>query len=658
MERRLKLIVTVSVLVGILAAPAAVATVDMLSGGEPVSGDIPIGAEDGPLVIVTGASELELTDFTPNENTVEVTSDVGNATLSSNGPTNVTLDQIEGAWTETSGLNVTANALTINPADKPAVTVSGDAHSLEFREIEVDGQTTDFVYNGSSGTTTLTVRDLDTTEQVAAVDTNTNEVLDVATPNSSGAATFTMPNSEHSVQLVTSDGPPVLSNPTPVNDQSTVPDTVTVDVDDADFPADTVNVTAELDGSTIGTTEVDSAGTVSFSVNPDAGINTVEWTATDEYGQTDMVSQEFGVPNTLQIRNESAPDELVNDSVDVTLTFFGQDGSIEERTTSNGSVNMTGLPADEEFVVDAQADDYYSRTVVVESLAQQQNIYLLPQNQSAVEVEFVLDDQTGQFPVDNTVLKIQKALTTNNTTRYRTILGDEFSANGAVSTFLDEGERYRLIIETDERQRVLGSYRATRATTVELEVGQLSFALTEENTIGLNATRTTQNGTTYIQFGYRDPDMETTDLSVTVHERGNASNEIFSDFDSGPLGNYTATVPLNASQTNTSYVVQYEYDRGGRTHSGSLVPGFRQRPPGLPMDPFWIHVGAVGILIGVGGLFSAQNVGAGAIVVPSIAGILWYFDFLPPETGVLGIAIALGIGVIYKTIISSQEVPA
>jgi len=114
------------------------------NSGEPASGDVPIGASDGPLVTVTDVSNIELTEFTPDSNTVNVTSDVGNATLSSNGRTNVTLDEVTGTWTNTSQLNVSGTPLTINPEDKPKATVSGDADHFNFRAMSVDDGTVDF----------------------------------------------------------------------------------------------------------------------------------------------------------------------------------------------------------------------------------------------------------------------------------------------------------------------------------------------------------------------------------------------------------------------------------------------------------------------------------------------------------------------------------
>jgi len=278
-KRRLFIIAMIAVgfLGGVVVADVA------FTGGEPAGGDVPLGAADGPLVVGTDVSNTEVTEFTPNANTVDVTSDVGNATLSSNGRTNVTLDTVTGPWTNASDLDVASTPLTIDPADKPAVVVSGDAERVNFRTMTVDDGTPDFEYGGSSGSTTVTVNGLSASAVVAAVDVNSGRVLDAKTP-SGGQATFTMPNSNHTVTLQTSAGPPTLSNASPTGALSTKPSTVSVDVDDPDFPQDNVTVTATLNGSTLGTTTVNDTGTASISIGSlTAGKHQVEITAQDAF---------------------------------------------------------------------------------------------------------------------------------------------------------------------------------------------------------------------------------------------------------------------------------------------------------------------------------------------------------------------------------------
>lgn len=58
---------------------------------------------------------------------------------------------------------------------------------------------------------------------------------------------------------------------------------------------------------------------------------------------------------------------------------------------------MSGLPADQEFVVIADPDGYYSRRVVITSLFEQQTMYVLSKNEAAVQNRFVLNDRSGQF---------------------------------------------------------------------------------------------------------------------------------------------------------------------------------------------------------------------------------------------------------------------
>jgi hypothetical protein len=624
--------------------------------GEPVSGDIPITASNGPQVTVTGASSLELTDFTNGPNTVEVTSDAGNATLSSQGPTNVTLDQIEGTWTNTSALDVASNTLTINPADKPLVEVSGDTETLDFRSMAVDDGQLDFVYSGSSGSTTITVTGLSTSAKVAAVDAGTNNVLDTATP-SSGNATFALPNSEHAVVLQTSSGAPVLSDASPSGALSNPPQEVSVDVSDPDYPMDNVTVTAELDGNQIGTKTVDTAGEVSFSVNPGmlAGQHEVEFEATDAYGQTASTSTSFTTPNTLYIRNETSPSKLVNNSTTVSVTFFGDGDAIIERTTTNGTINMTGLPTDETFVVQAEADGYHPRTIIVENLWEQETIYLLSTTQDTVLVDFSLDDKTGQFIDDETSIRVQKSITINGSTEYRTIAGDYTSATGEVSVFLEQDERYRIVATSSTQTRRLGHYSASTAGEEVLPIGQVVLGGDTDQGYVFQARTINNSSQDYIRAVYVDDEQLTSSLALDVYYVASDGSEtlVASRSVSQTLGTYSELIAINNSTNN--YRIEWEAQRDGETITGNATVGeLDDITDTWPISDWVLEMLAMVFVVGVGGLVVIYDSSLAALVMVAVAGLFTAVGVLaipiwalaPAAVAALLFKIGDGVGVV------------
>jgi len=115
----------------------------------------------------------------------------------------------------------------------------------------------------------------------------------------------------------------------------------------------------------------------------------------------------------------------------------------------------------------------------------------------------------------------------------------------------------------------------------------------------------------------------------------------------GTFGNYSFVQPVSPSvAANNTFVVKYEITRNGNTITGQSRPGLNRYRAGVPLAPGLKQLFSVGFLLVVGGLFSAQNARVGAVITPLFAGGLWYFDWLPPETSALAIALALGVGVL------------
>lgn len=247
-----------------------------------------------------------------------------------------------------------------------------------------------------------------------------------------------------------------------------------VDVADPDFgtaQGDTVEATLFVDNKSVGSKTVGSNQTVSIQHTlGDGGSHSYHWVLTDSYGETTTTSTKtVYAPSTLYVYNESAPTKLV-DNVTVTVRFFfeNQGDLIVTRNVSDGTLNMTGLPADESFIVTAQGEKYVDRRIYVPSLYETQQVYLLPKSATSVETIFTLEDYTGKFPSENTVLLVQRPL--NET--WRTVMGDYFGATGQFPAQLAYNVRHRLVLlntQTGER-RILGTYTPLTARTLQVTV--------------------------------------------------------------------------------------------------------------------------------------------------------------------------------------------
>lgn len=279
---------------------------------------------------------------------------------------------------------------------------------------------------------------------------------------------------------------PTGSNPSPTPNQlvTSYDGTVDLDVADPDFPtAQGEEVTVEVadsGGSQIGSETITSNQTVSISYPVPAGSNNLTWTLTDSAGQTTTVEHNFSAPSALEIRNESAPSQLVSlPSSDVEIRFYfdvGGDPLIVNRTPSNGRVDMTGLPTDRPFtvVVDDETDKYVNRRIFVEDLFARQTVYLLPENKTSAPVVFDVADYSGSFDQSESALLVQRAL--NGT--WETVEGDIIGASERISTRLRVDARHRILIvnaRTGER-RVLGPFTPVAA-------GEQQISVTSENAV-------------------------------------------------------------------------------------------------------------------------------------------------------------------------------
>lgn len=252
---------------------------------------------------------------------------------------------------------------------------------------------------------------------------------------------------------------------------------LSIDLEDVDFAetsGDSVDVEFFVDGSSVGTeSSVTSNGTVTHTAQiSGGGSHTWRAEATDEYGLTET-SDTFSmqVPGEIEIRNETGANGLVDEATVEGRFFSGE--LIFDREVADGTIDMTGLDADREYVLTVEAEGYYSRTVVVESLYEQSTVYLLRDNNTAHLTEFTIDDQTGDFPAASSKVRIEKPINRSGTTNWTTIAGDYFGAEGSFKVHLQNSTRYNISVENDAGEVAeLGPYTADSAGIKQLTISE------------------------------------------------------------------------------------------------------------------------------------------------------------------------------------------
>lgn len=402
-------------------------------------------------------------------------------------------------------------------------------------------------------------------------------------------------------------------------------------------------------------------GLVDVDTNEGIGVATAESDGTIHFTEVDSGSnreariEELG---SLFIRNETEPHDLVTDATVEIMFFEDQDDNptIVERTATNGEVELTGLPVNEQFVVTVtNADPYFDRQVLLDDLSQQETIFLLNSSMSAVDNRFEIIDRTGEFGPGETELILQKSI---NRSQYggsppgfswTTIAGDDLGSDQAVQWDLAEGDRYRIIVENaDGDRRILGSYTAKQTGTVELDIGQVVEDPEGPDQIAAEATWANESGTVTVKFEYNDSSQNTDRLWVHIFERGNESNELLANQSfSGPLGAQSITETVPADQEDNEWVVKFVAERDGENAKGQYVVGPTRTILGS-IPPYVKTIIAIGSIIVVAGLFSQLNGGVGGLVVAGMGAMYHYVNFMPPEIsdGVVVLAL-LTAGVIF-----------
>jgi len=736
-----------------------VAVVGVAASSILVTNDLPLQTNTNFTVTLEEPGTFPASSPFAANDTIQISS--GSVTAGSVGNLTITDSDLTGD-TELTSINVTSTTAEIDPTDKPQFDITGDVDSITVGTgVAVGDSATDFSYT-SSGTYTLTLRQLTANAELGVV-TPGGTVLANGTSDGAGTATLTLTTTGTNDAVLVENDAPTLSNFAPTGTISEPNPTLEVNVADTSFGklgGDSITVEfLDGQGNTIGTDTLGSNGTASttfalssngqksftveatdqfgrtvtsgtqtftldepdpviedvqpepdklFSEGPvvlEANISdvslpnddtlTVEFrddgsvfdtqtlnangtvTATypqllggeneysievsDTYGNTVSTgTRTFSIPSNLTLRDVNDASDIVDDpNVDATVRFFEEQGNtVFPRSPTNGVVDMTGLPVDESFVVGVRDESgtYVSRLTLIDTIFQQQDAYLINSSADTAIVRFNLQDRTGRFIAGETEFQILRSVNTTDSPpeqeEYVIVAGDVIGSQLSFESELQEDVRYRVRVKNDNGEiRELGAFTARVDQTVDLTISGIDVGFDDNDTGTQVQTSATvaENGDKTIQFNLLDLSQSTTDISVTVVEAANESVVIDQGGTAGPAGSYQFATTVTGAAAEKDYLIKYEYTRDGETVNASVAAGTSSFSVGDldDLDSGWAQIFGVGLLVVIGGIFSAANARIGALVLPGVALFLFVIGVLDGvvTVGAIGIAFAVAVGI-------------
>lgn len=539
-------------------------------------------APDGPIV-------TESAEFTPTSQVPIRQGVVDYGIVEFRGPdgSEVRMTSIDSTQVSLSNLNTAGGTIEVEHADTQRVDISGAVTSVTLRNVDLGSSETEIEVGGSG---TLDVHGLPTSDYVRVI--NSGGADEIVSTDSSGVASLSVSDGDQ-LSLVSTDEP-TLSGASP-SDGTTVsesPVELSIDVSDADFQTaqgDSVDVTFYdgADDSEISTDTLTANGTATATFeNPEGGSNSWFATVSDEYGnEVTTETFTFNAPSEMRIYSETEPSELISDDVPLRVRFFigSDEEQVIEREATDGTVSLEGLPVDEQFIATVRANDtseFTYRRIVVDSLIETQDVYLLNRSEPNSEIIYQLDDPTGEFPPEDTVLYVEKPITKDfdgdgtNETRYETIAGDVFGASAQFPVVLQQDTRYRLRVESDSGStRILGAYSVTGDAVEPLQIQRVQLGGEQEAGAVLTATLEGEGAARRIAIRYRDFDGETgtVEYRVVDERTGEVYVENTTRQDVQQFADFY-NLPENAS-AEESFAVEYTITRDGETRSGRVFAG-------------------------------------------------------------------------------------
>lgn len=555
---------------------------------------------------------------------------------------------LSGSQASVDNLDVSGTTVTLDPANKPAVIIGSDATSVSFtNDVDSGDQDTDITYSApQGGSVTAGAEGLEPSQSYVIYDSGSGSQLAISSADSSGRLVATgLPGGDRSIYLRKGGSAPVIdggtASPTGTGVTNT---TLTIDVSDEDFSeplGDVLTATWYADGGAIATTSASSNGTISFDWDG-VTVGSHDWAVAveDKYGnRVNSSTFSFTTVTTLEIADEIDGSSIDGNAEGISATAYTESDVYTVSTDSNGDLDLSGLPFNKvtRLVIEDTSDstgsyDYRKRTVTLETLGEQRTVYLLRQS-AGIQNLFTLNDVTGEYPTDNTTLVVKKAVPDGSgSPPFVVVTGDSFGAANEVGTYLEQGARYRLIIRNENtgQTRVLGDYTPSVSGTVELDVDRVRFPQPEGDGISYVVEEIEESGTQYVVFKYNDPEGKTTDLEVTIHERGNESN-VLASYDLGSTNKVRIKEPVPPSEEGTEWVAKWNATRAG-SESQSINPVGGDFGLNIPVGSQFLGMISIVLTGFVGALYQNRTATIGAIVMNLFMGVLMIFQLInmPP----------------------------
>jgi hypothetical protein len=547
----------------------------------------------------------------------------------------------------------------------PDVLLSVDVDDTSFAKLGGDSIEVEF-YDASDNSqigTTQTVTSAATVTQTFTQTTNGQVEWYVEATDQYGLTT------RSADQSFTMDEPePVLSDESPADGANVnqPPLTLSIDVEDVglgDYDTVTVTFKDNSDNSTIGSETLTSNGTATVTwSDPDTGLN--EWyvEADDTFGNS-LESNVFQVtiPELLTLRDVNDPDTiLTSPTIDATVRFFESetgDTAVFPRTPQNGQIDMAGLPSDQEFVVGVidSSDTYAQRLTLLDSIFQQQEIYLLNNSADTAVATLILQDRTGEFETGATSVQIERSVNTTDSPQgeeeYVTVAGDVIGTQLTFSTTLEQDIRYRVAVENDKGdRRTLGSFvlQGDRVINLIISGKEVGVPIPEDTpVIDVSQDIDDNTGDKTVSLTYIDPQAETDSLVVRVENADDPSDVVDTvTATAGPYGTFTYTETFSEPDASKVLVANATATRNGQQVTLTKPFGTGMFPIAIPLSQDWKQIFGIGFLMVVAGIFSVGNARIGAVVLPGVAGLLYVTGILNGAISLLAIGMALTVGVL------------
>lgn len=339
---------------------------------------------------------------------------------------------------------------------------------------------------------------------------------------------------------------PTYSTISPINGEVADNPTLSVTAHDADTTyLPTISAEFYIDGESVGTNSRSGDGAITKSTTVTGGYH--EWYAVvyDPWSGSVLTSTyNFSVPNTLYIRDEAAPDSLIDDA-EVHVSFYTQSSSVT-RTSNNGTIDLTGLPTTD-MLVTATADGYISRKTIIFSLYDTANIYLVNESADVIYQKFVLNTQTISGSPTGYILKIQKPM--NGTVN--TVFSSLFDFDGGCGTYLIGSDVYQLVIVAPDGTESEYGYLYPDPDG-QIDIAYQGITFNEYVNAWLSTNTTIDRDAMSIAYAYEEAAQEDSLNPISVTE----ATVVITDADGNTV--------YNVSVTDNSYVFQYSAAADGR----------------------------------------------------------------------------------------------